>query len=150
MSQKRVSEPSSQLLYLEFNSPEVCACTLGRAVRGPKTALRRRLGATTLRSTTNKFRGVNAWCGHHNFSYTRDIIGDSTKQALPTITLRSLAKMTVSPAASKLRELLADQSKIIVCPGVFDGLTARIALEAGFDAMYMVSRPIKEPSKIMI
>lgn len=58
--------------------------------------------------------------------------------------------MTVSPAASKLRELLADQSKIIVCPGVFDGLTARIALEAGFDALYMVNSPIKEPSKIMI
>lgn len=43
-----------------------------------------------------------------------------------------------SPAA-KLRQLLADESKIIVCPGVFDGLTARIAIQAGFDAIYMVS-----------
>ncbi|OKL57260.1 hypothetical protein UA08_07426 [Talaromyces atroroseus] len=41
-----------------------------------------------------------------------------------------------SPVA-RLRELLADESKIIVCPGVYDGLTARIALQGGFDALYM-------------
>ncbi|KAJ5184043.1 carboxyphosphonoenolpyruvate mutase [Penicillium capsulatum] len=45
--------------------------------------------------------------------------------------------MTSSPASAKLRSLLADENKIIVCPGVYDGLTARIALEAGFDALYM-------------
>lgn len=44
----------------------------------------------------------------------------------------------MASAVAKLRELLADQSKIIVCPGVFDGLTARIALNEGFDALYMV------------
>jgi len=27
---------------------------------------------------------------------------------------------------------------MVVCPGVFDGLTARLALAAGFDALYMV------------
>ncbi|KAL1845651.1 hypothetical protein Plec18170_009638 [Paecilomyces lecythidis] len=42
-----------------------------------------------------------------------------------------------SPAAAKLRQLLADESKIVVCPGVYDGLTARIALQEGFDALYM-------------
>ncbi|KAK6382141.1 hypothetical protein LTS17_004026 [Exophiala oligosperma] len=39
--------------------------------------------------------------------------------------------------AARLRELLNDRSKIVVCPGVYDGLTARLALEAGFDALYM-------------
>jgi 2-methylisocitrate lyase-like PEP mutase family enzyme len=38
--------------------------------------------------------------------------------------------------ASRLRELLKDPKKIVVCPGVFDGLTARIALSKGFDALY--------------
>jgi 2-methylisocitrate lyase-like PEP mutase family enzyme len=33
---------------------------------------------------------------------------------------------------------LKDPKKIVVCPGVFDGLTARIALSKGFDALYMV------------
>jgi 2-methylisocitrate lyase-like PEP mutase family enzyme len=40
--------------------------------------------------------------------------------------------------AGRLREMLKDPSKLIVCPGVYDGLSARLALSAGFDAMYMV------------
>lgn len=46
--------------------------------------------------------------------------------------------MAIAPAVTKLRQLLADESKIIVCPGVYDGFTARIALQEGFDALYMV------------
>lgn len=42
-------------------------------------------------------------------------------------------------AVARLRELLAQEDKIIVCPGVYDGYTARIALSAGFDCLYMVS-----------
>ncbi|KAG0648537.1 2,3-dimethylmalate lyase [Hyphodiscus hymeniophilus] len=44
---------------------------------------------------------------------------------------------TPVPAAAKLRELLAEKDKVVVCPGVYDGFTARIALAAGFDALYM-------------
>ncbi|GAM37191.1 hypothetical protein TCE0_022r06898 [Talaromyces pinophilus] len=40
-------------------------------------------------------------------------------------------------AAGKLRQLLRDPDRIIVCPGVYDGFTARIALQAGFDTLYM-------------
>jgi 2-methylisocitrate lyase-like PEP mutase family enzyme len=40
-------------------------------------------------------------------------------------------------AASTLRELLA-QDEIIVCPGVYDGFTSRLALKAGFKTLYMV------------
>ena len=41
------------------------------------------------------------------------------------------------PAVSRLRELLEDDSKIIVCPGIYDGFTARIALREGFECLYM-------------
>ncbi|CAK7222047.1 hypothetical protein SBRCBS47491_004735 [Sporothrix bragantina] len=41
------------------------------------------------------------------------------------------------PAAVILREKLADPDKLVLCPGVFDGFTARIALDAGFDTLYM-------------
>lgn len=41
-------------------------------------------------------------------------------------------------ASTKLRHMLADSDRLIVCPGVYDGLSARIALDVGFDAMYMV------------
>lgn len=47
----------------------------------------------------------------------------------------ALAPLT---GASRLRAMLKDPEKVIVCPGVFDGLTARLALAAGFDAIYMV------------
>lgn len=48
--------------------------------------------------------------------------------------------MAVAPltGARRLRELLKDESKIVVAPGVFDGFTARLALAAGFEALYMV------------
>ncbi|KAJ5556057.1 hypothetical protein N7513_003699 [Penicillium frequentans] len=43
----------------------------------------------------------------------------------------------VIPAASKLRRMLKDTKEMIVCPGVYDGLSARIAMELGFKGMYM-------------
>ncbi|GAD97483.1 isocitrate lyase/malate synthase, putative [Paecilomyces variotii No. 5] len=39
--------------------------------------------------------------------------------------------------AQRLRQLLDDPDKIVVCPGVYDGLSARLALHEGFDALYM-------------
>lgn len=38
----------------------------------------------------------------------------------------------------KLRSMLADKEKFIACPGVYDGFTARIALQEGADCLYMV------------
>ena len=40
--------------------------------------------------------------------------------------------------ATKLKRRLEDTQDLIVCPGVYDGFSARIALSVGFDAMYMV------------
>src|SRR5438270_11627267 len=39
-------------------------------------------------------------------------------------------------ATSSLREQLEDKTKIIVLPGVFDALSARVAEHVGFDAMF--------------
>ncbi|KAF7545593.1 hypothetical protein G7046_g9526 [Stylonectria norvegica] len=38
------------------------------------------------------------------------------------------------PVAARLRELLSSESRITICPGVYDGLTARIALREGSNA----------------
>ena len=43
----------------------------------------------------------------------------------------------IGPA--KLRQLLEDPDRIVVCPGVYDGFTARLALKAGFECLYMAS-----------
>ncbi|KAK4626551.1 2,3-dimethylmalate lyase [Fulvia fulva] len=37
----------------------------------------------------------------------------------------------------RLREMLSDPSKTVVGPGVYDGITARLALAAGFECLYM-------------
>jgi 2-methylisocitrate lyase-like PEP mutase family enzyme len=40
--------------------------------------------------------------------------------------------------ATVLRRLFEDPNGFILAPGVYDGLSARVALEVGFDALYMV------------
>lgn len=41
------------------------------------------------------------------------------------------------PASTRLRKMLTETDDLIVCPGVYDGLSARIALDVGFDALCM-------------
>jgi 2-methylisocitrate lyase-like PEP mutase family enzyme len=43
--------------------------------------------------------------------------------------------------ATVLRRKLEDPNGFVLAPGVYDGLSARVALEVGFDALYMVSPP---------
>ncbi|KAL4998820.1 Pyruvate/Phosphoenolpyruvate kinase-like domain-containing protein [Aspergillus recurvatus] len=43
----------------------------------------------------------------------------------------------MNAAASKLRQALQDPNAFVTAPGVYDGLSARIALNVGFDALYM-------------
>ncbi|KAK8108254.1 Isocitrate lyase/phosphorylmutase [Apiospora kogelbergensis] len=40
-------------------------------------------------------------------------------------------------AATALRKMLLETKELIICPGVYDGLSARTAIEVGFDALYM-------------
>ncbi|KAJ4860031.1 phosphoenolpyruvate phosphomutase domain-containing protein [Trichoderma breve] len=44
---------------------------------------------------------------------------------------------TPTPAATRLRKMLTESDELIVMPGVYDGFSARIALEVGFDGLYM-------------
>ncbi|OQV02465.1 hypothetical protein CLAIMM_07661 [Cladophialophora immunda] len=50
------------------------------------------------------------------------------------VAIRTITQMT---AAARLRGYLADPSKTLMCPGVYDGLSARMALQEGFDCLYM-------------
>ncbi|CAI7618664.1 Pyruvate/Phosphoenolpyruvate kinase [Penicillium manginii] len=45
--------------------------------------------------------------------------------------------MALPSAATNLRRVLADPNGFVVAPGVYDGMSARMALAAGFDALYM-------------
>lgn len=41
------------------------------------------------------------------------------------------------PASTRLRQIIAHSPDILVCPGVYDGLSARIAHAVGFEGLYM-------------
>lgn len=59
---------------------------------------------------------------------------NSTQDAVAT----TLTTEFLSPATT-LKRRLEITKDLIVCPGVYDGFSARIALSVGFDALYMVS-----------
>ena len=40
-------------------------------------------------------------------------------------------------AAKRLRDFLAKPGHMVVAPGVYDGITARLAIEQGFECLYM-------------
>jgi len=44
------------------------------------------------------------------------------------------------PASTRLRNMINKGDKLIVCPGVYDGFSARIAMSLPFPALYMVSK----------
>lgn len=44
-------------------------------------------------------------------------------------------------AATRLLRRIKETDELIVCPGVYDGFSARIALSVGFSALYMVIYP---------
>ena len=46
--------------------------------------------------------------------------------------------MPLTTAATSLRHTLENTQSLISAPGVYDGLSARVALNVGFDALYMV------------
>jgi len=59
----------------------------------------------------------------------------------PTVMEGAVEDIPASPA-TRLKRRLEDTKDLIVCPGVYDGLSARIALAVGCDAMYMVREPL--------
>lgn len=72
---------------------------------------------------------------------------DDSQAALKSINetwlqLNHVASSVQEPTtgAKKLRKMLLETNELIICPGVYDGLSARTAIELGFNAMYMVSK----------
>lgn len=59
------------------------------------------------------------------------------------VTSSALSTMKQVSSATRLRARLlqVEETGIIVAPGVFDGLSARVALSVGFECLYMVGDP---------
>ena len=69
--------------------------------------------------------------------------GFMDKVAPPPAAINGNFEGVPASPATRLKRRLEDTKDLIVCPGVYDGLSARIALSVGCDAMYMVSGPPK-------
>lgn len=56
----------------------------------------------------------------------------------PAVQISSPASLDPhAPASTRLRYMIKNSPRIITCPGVYDGLSARIAVEVGFPGLYM-------------
>ena len=64
----------------------------------------------------------------------------------PTTTYSSL-NTSLSPA-TRFKHRLRNTNELVVCPGVYDGLSARVAMAVGFPTMYMVCCSFGELSKV--
>ncbi|KAL1621660.1 hypothetical protein SLS56_009130 [Neofusicoccum ribis] len=62
---------------------------------------------------------------------------DSEASPPPTPDLVADEEFRFLPGSTKLRRLLERSDRIIVCPGVFDGFSARVAMSVGFEGLYM-------------
>lgn len=51
-------------------------------------------------------------------------------------------------AATKLRQYQESEKSILLCPGVYDGFSTRIALSVGYDCIYMVMIFLVSPASI--
>ena len=76
--------------------------------------------------------------GNSNFTPVPLTNGHQEQPAIATSTIKNDLFDEIWSPATKLKCRLEDTKDLIVCPGVYDGFSARIALSVGFDAMYMV------------
>lgn len=67
--------------------------------------------------------------------------GFMDKVAPPSTRMEGAVEDIPASPATRLKRRLENTKDLIVCPGVYDGLSARIALAVGCDAMYMVLEP---------
>lgn len=82
---------------------------------------------------------------HLTVQFPRKVVDSMIKMIGPAnpswLQLNQLTVTVNEPVygATKLRKMLFETNELIVCPGVYDGLSARTAMELGFSALYMVS-----------
>lgn len=77
---------------------------------------------------------------------TRSVTKNHVNAKLNGFTHEVTTQETIKPytyeaaisGSTKLQRLLKETDELIVCPGVYDGFSARIALSVGFSALYMV------------
>lgn len=108
----------------------------------PDGSLKYTNGHVTATSAHPKNNGISTDAIHGDYngnSSTYPVALASVHQAESSVfPLKSDNFEDIWSPATKLKRRLEDTKDLIVCPGVYDGFSARIALSVGFDTMYMV------------
>ena len=71
-------------------------------------------------------------------NFTLTLSNDHTNGIEPHDLVVNNIKPEKLSGAGKLQQLLKNTDDLIVCPGVYDGFSARIAMSVGFQCLYMV------------
>lgn len=108
----------------------------------PDSSFKYTNGHVTAASAHPKNNGISTDAIHGDYngnSSTYPVALASVHQAESSVSpLKSDNFEDIWSPATKLKRRLEDTKDLIVCPGVYDGFSARIALSVGFDTMYMV------------
>lgn len=110
-----------------------------KAPREPDRTFENANGHVTAVSAHLKSNGIPTDAVHGGNSSTYPVVLTNNDHAEPpAVSIKSDYFEDIWSPATKLKRRLADTKELIVCPGVYDGFSARIALSVGFDTMYMV------------
>ena len=82
--------------------------------------------------------GIMTTSNGGNHTITPIPLVNGYEEATGAADIHSGSQNDIWSPATKLKRLLEETKDLIVCPGVYDGFSARIALSVGFDTMYMV------------
>lgn len=92
-------------------------------------------------------RGYDQKVSKHQLRENKKLVNIRSKKSLVLILIMAFGANVSSSApisaATKLRSIVEDPNGFILCPGVYDGFSARIALQVGFDGLYMVCHSIR-------
>lgn len=138
------SPPTTQQLHVPVVVPTVLEYE-GKATPAiqditPPTAKAENIelnSATTAKARYDNFKVTPAMEAYANDAAALPIhdASNTSKSRLPELEYHNAGSMS---SATRLKRRLLETDELIVCPGVYDGFSARIALSVGFTALYMV------------
>lgn len=108
--------------------------TVDIAINGTEErASNEKLTITPAKDLKSAFENKNSSIHVKTVEVTPSPPSTPTKQVSPKLNQEAFLS-----SATRLKKRIEETDELIVCPGVYDGFSARIALHVGFTALYMV------------
>lgn len=115
--------------------------TVDIAINAEEKADNEKLTITPAKEPKSALENKNSSVHVESIEVTPSPPSTPTKQVSP-----KLYQEEFLSSATRLKKRIEETDELIVCPGVYDGFSARIALHVGFTALYMVISLFTYPS----